>query len=211
MGLAPYGDPKPYRDYFKSIVTLHDDGGWTVDPGLITFLMARDAVIGRANQNMYPPSMTKALGPARTKDEPCLQKHMDIAASLQVCLEETVLHMLTHLQRQTGEKNLCMAGGVALNCTMNGKIARSGLFDEIWIHPAAHDAGCSFGAAMYGYHNLLRQPRKVQTPQVYLGPGHPHSAIDSAIEAFDKKIQHTKPADLVETCLLYTSPSPRDS
>ncbi|MBL8955219.1 MAG: hypothetical protein JNK82_30875 [Myxococcaceae bacterium] len=199
MGLAPYGDPKPYRDYFKSIVTLHDDGGWTVDPGLITFLMARDAFIGRANQNMYPPSMTKALGPARTKDEPCTQKHMDIAASLQVCLEETVLHMLQHLQKQTGEKNLCMAGGVALNCTMNGKIARSGLFDEIWIHPAAHDAGCSFGAAMYGYHNLLRQPRKVQKPQVYLGPGHPRSAIDSALEAFDKKIQHNKPADLYET------------
>src|SRR5439155_19074174 len=117
----PYGKPDAFRDYFKSVVQLHDDGSFTVDPGLITFLMARDAMIGRENQAMYPPSMTKALGPARRKDDVCTQKHMDIAAALQECLEQTVMHLLTHLQKETGEKNLCMAGVVALYCTMNGK------------------------------------------------------------------------------------------
>lgn len=199
MGLAPYGNPSTYRDYFRKIVAKHDDGSWTVDPGLITLLMARDAVIGRDNQSLYPPSMTKALGPARSKDEPCTQRHMDIAASLQECLEETVMHMLVHLQKDTGEKNLCMAGGVALNCTMNGKIARSGLFDEVWIHPAAHDAGTSLGAALYGYHNLLRQPRVVQKPQVYLGPSHPRSAVEDAVKEFGPKIKHSKPENLFDT------------
>jgi carbamoyltransferase len=199
MGLAPYGKPDAYRDYFKSIVTLHDDGGFTVDPGLITLLMARDAMIGRDSQTLYPPSMVKALGPARKKDEVCTQKHMDIAASLQECLEETVMHLLRHLQRETGEKNLCMAGGVALNCTMNGKIARSGLFDSIWIHPAAHDSGTSLGAALYGYHNLLRQPRVLQKHQVYLGPAHPRSEVDRALEEFGAKIKHSKPDNLYDS------------
>ena len=198
MGLAPYGDATAYREYFKSIITKHDDGGFSVSPGLISFLQARGALAGDS-QTMYPPSMTRGLGPARTKSEPVLQRHMDIAAALQEALEDTVLHLLTHLRKQTGEKNLCMAGGVSLNCSMNGKIARSGLFDSIWIHPAAHDSGTSVGAALYGYHNLLRQPRTVnKSPKVYLGPGHPSSAVESALVEFGPKINFRRPKDLYD-------------
>ncbi len=199
MGLAPYGNPAPYRDYFRSVITKHSDGSFSVSPGLITYLMARDGVLGRENQAFYPPSMTKGLGPARKKNEPVTQRHMDIAAALQESLEDTVLHLLTQLQKETGERNLCMAGGVSLNCTMNGKIARSGLFDEVYIHPAAHDSGTSVGAALYGYHNLLKQPRVVnRKPQVYLGPGHPESAINDALVEYDAKIVHHRPKDLYE-------------
>jgi len=82
---------------------------------------------------------------------------------------------------------------------MNGKIARSGLFDSMWIHPAAHDSGTSVGAALYGYHNLLRQPRTVnKSPKVYLGPGHPSTAVESALKEFDAKITHHRPADLYD-------------
>ena len=198
MGLAPYGDPTAYREYFRSIITRHDDGGFSVSPGLISYLQARDSLVGD-KQTMYPPSMTRGLGPARKKNEPVLQRHMDIAAALQEALEETVMHLLTQLRKQTGEKNLCMAGGVSLNCSMNGKIARSGLFDAIWIHPAAHDSGTSVGAALYGYHNLLRQPRTVnRSPKVYLGPGHPTSAVESALKEFGPKITHHRPTDLFD-------------
>ncbi len=199
MGLAPYGNPAPYREYFRSIIHKKPDGSFSVSPGLITYLMARDGLFGRENQAMYPPSMTKGLGPARKKDEPVTQRHMDIASSLQEALEDTVLHLLTQLRKETGERHLCMAGGVSLNCSMNGKIARSGLFDQIWIHPAAHDSGTSVGAALYGYHNLLKQPRTVnKSPQVYLGPGHPETAVQSALVEFDAKIKHTQPKDLYE-------------
>jgi carbamoyltransferase len=87
---------------------------------------------------------------------------------------------------------------VALNCTMNGKIARSGLFENIYIHPAAHDSGTSLGAALYGYHNLLRQPRTVQAPKVYLGPGYSNQAVQDAVKEFGPKIKHSKPKDLYE-------------
>jgi carbamoyltransferase len=140
------------------------------------------------------------LGPARLPSEPVLQRHMDIAAALQVALEEAVMHTLEHLQKKTGEKNLCMAGGVALNSTMNGKIARSGLWDDVYIQPAAHDAGTSYGAALYGYHNLLKQPRHFQTKRSrYLGPEYTDSDVNAALLEFDSKIKHRKSDDIVVT------------
>ncbi|MEW5851998.1 MAG: carbamoyltransferase C-terminal domain-containing protein [Myxococcota bacterium] len=197
MGLAPYGDRSAYRDFFRTVVRRHDDGKYEVDQGLMVQMMA---TLDRSGVGVFPPALTGPLGKPRKEKDPIEQRHMDIAASLQECLEETVLHSLARLQKQTGMKNLCMAGGVALNSTMNGKIARSGLFDGVWIHPAAHDAGCSVGAALVGYHNLLKQPRHFQQKRHrYLGPAHDHTAVESALKEYDEKITHVRPADLSAT------------
>jgi carbamoyltransferase len=196
MGLAPYGDPGVYRSFFREIVAHHERGHFEVDGGLILLLQARDALF--AEGKLYPPRMTRALGPARLRDEPVTQRHMDIAAALQEALEEAVLHMLRHLRRETGERHLCLAGGVALNCSMNGRIARSGLFDGVYVHPSAHDSGTALGAALYGYHNLGGRPRKRLGARrsIYLGPGYRAEEIDAAVEQSAMKITHSKPADL---------------
>lgn len=196
MGLAPYGDPAVYRDYFQSVVQTLPDGEFTVDPSLILRLMLRDGLFPLGW--MYPRALIQALGPARLGDAPLVQRHMDIAAALQEALERVVLHRLTHLQDFTAERNLCMAGGVVLNCSMNGKIARSGLFDQVFIHPAAHDAGTSVGAALYGYHNVLGQPRPSaqRRHQVYLGPAPEPGSIERALSTFATKIRHHRPAEL---------------
>src|SRR5262249_2017674 len=92
---------------------------------------------------------------------------------------------------------LCLAGGVALNCTMNGKIARSGMFDQVWIQPAAHDAGTCVGAALYGYHNVLGRPRDVRvSASPYLGPRYAAGCIGDALGAFGLRIRKSRPHDL---------------
>jgi carbamoyltransferase len=195
MGLAPYGDRARYRDFFRSIITLGPDGKYDVDQRIITQLLVAQGT--QSWDLLFPRRITDALGKRRQPDEPVEQRHMDIAAGLQGALEDTVLHALTHFQKTTGEKNLCMAGGVALNSTMNGRIARTGLFDGVWVHPASHDGGTCVGAAMYGYHNVLKQPRHFQKKtHRYLGPGFTPSDVKSALAEYDSKIEHEKPADL---------------
>jgi carbamoyltransferase len=198
MGLAPYGDPARYREFFGSAVATLPEGRFRVDPGLVSYLMFRDGAL-RGKPSFYPRRMIRALGPARRRDEPVTQRHMDIAAALQEALERAVIHKLAHLRKATGERFLCMAGGVALNCTMNGKIARSGLFDGVWIHPAAHDAGTSAGAALFGYHNVLAQPRHAaRTPEVYLGPAYDGRAVEGALATFAPKIVTRRPEPLYD-------------
>lgn len=187
MGLAPYGDRSRYRDFFASILKKGDRGRYQLDQRFI--FKVGLAVYKPEEKRVFPAALVEALGPPRKADEPITQRHMDIAAGLQEVLENTVLHSLEYLRRETGQRNLCMAGGVALNSTMNGKIAGSGIFDQVWIHPAAHDAGTSLGAALFGYHNVLRQPRHFQKERHrYLGPGFDQSDIDSAIRQFSDKI-----------------------
>jgi carbamoyltransferase len=194
MGLAPYGDASVYRSFFESIITLNDDGTYAVDQSLFVKLMATSNANGT---KIFPPRFKKELGPRRKKSEPVEQRHMDIAAALQNVLEKTVLHSLERLKHRTGAKNLCLAGGVALNSTMNGKIARSGLFENVWIHPAAHDAGTSVGGALYGYHNILKQPRHFQSKRTrYWGPSFDDKWLTSALKEYDEKIVHQAPEDL---------------
>ncbi|MGK4000275.1 carbamoyltransferase family protein [Sorangium sp. So ce1024] len=128
MGLAPYGDPRRFRDLFRTMYALLPEGSWTID---------MDSVLGLPD-----------VLPARAPHEPVTQLHKDVAAALQESLEEIVFHALRHFQRATGQQSLCYAGGVAHNCTLNGKIQRSGLFKRVFVQPAAHDAGCALGAAM---------------------------------------------------------------
>ncbi|MEI8255614.1 MAG: carbamoyltransferase C-terminal domain-containing protein, partial [Deltaproteobacteria bacterium] len=178
MGLAPYGRRETYRSFFRSIIRLETDGRYVIDPKLMAQLMATQ--LGFKGR-LFPPRWRDGLGPQRRPGEPLEQRHMDIAAGLQEALEETVMHVLAHQRAVTGERNLCLAGGVALNSTLNGVIARSGLFDRLWVHPAAHDAGAAVGAALYGSYNVLCAPRThVASHPCGLGPEYTDGDIDAA-------------------------------
>src|SRR5262249_7133443 len=126
-------------------------------------------------------------GPPRKSEEPITQRHMDLAASIQVVTEDVVLKLTRALALETGMKNLCLAGGVALNSVANGKVLREGAFEKLWIQPAAGDAGGALGAALAAYHFHHRRPRRAQNKPdgmsgAYLGPafdaGETRAALD---------------------------------
>ncbi|MFZ1007692.1 MAG: carbamoyltransferase C-terminal domain-containing protein [Candidatus Sulfotelmatobacter sp.] len=129
MGLAPYGNPATYREAFSQTYKLLPNGEYKL------FL---DEILPSLNGHIE----------IRKKGQPFTQQHKDLAASLQAALEEIVMHVLRHRREATGQRNLCLAGGVAHNCTMNGKVLHSGMFDHVFVQPAAHDAGCALGAAL---------------------------------------------------------------
>ncbi|MGD2086572.1 MAG: carbamoyltransferase C-terminal domain-containing protein [Candidatus Aminicenantes bacterium] len=149
MGLAPYGDPTKYRDIFKQFYELLPNGQYTINFDYIPIL-----------HHITQP---------RRKQEAFTRVHKDIAAALQESLEEIVFHVLRYYQRKYNHKNLCLAGGVAHNCTLNGKIQYSGMFENIFVQPAAHDAGCSLGAALYLYFKDNPRAQAVPLDHVYLG------------------------------------------
>ena len=131
MGLAPYGEPERYRRVMRGFYDLLPDGRYVIHG---------ERIVGSLLANID----------VRKKGDPITQQHKDLAASLQEALEEMVMHVLRHHRRATGQRHLCLAGGVAHNCTLNGKICYSGLFDEVFVQPASHDAGCAVGAALLG-------------------------------------------------------------
>lgn len=137
MGLAPYGDPGMFRNVFEQCYTLLPGGNYKLEP-LSSWFAAFDAI--------------GLLSQVRRKGEPFLQVHKDFAATLQETIEKITFHVLRHYQATTGEKYLCLAGGVAHNCTMNGKILNSGLFEKVFVQPAAHDAGGALGAALSAWY-----------------------------------------------------------
>jgi carbamoyltransferase len=143
--------------------------------------------------------------PARSPERPLTQFHMDIAASIQEVLNEAALRLTRSLAKDTGLKNLCMAGGVALNCVANGKILRDGAFERIWIQPAAGDAGGALGAALAAYHQHQNQPR---TPipgdsmhGAYLGPRFEQSEIEQRLRAAGARFSVLGRSDLMRECV----------
>lgn len=134
MGLAPYGNPAVYRDLFKTFYTLLPEGRYSID--------------------LKKVKKCYLLTPRREKDEPFNQIHKDIAAALQESLEDIVMHILKHYRAKYNHTKLCLAGGVAHNCSMNGRVLYSGLFEDIFVQPASHDGGCALGAALYRYYEL---------------------------------------------------------
>ena len=153
MGLAPYGEPK-YKDLiFEHLVDLKEDGSFRMDmqyfnycQGLMMTSKKFDDVFG---------------GPPRQPETEISQREMDLARSVQEAVEEMVMKMARHIRKETGERYLCLAGGVALNCVANGKLLRENIFDDIWIQPAAGDAGGALGAALFAWHQHLDNPRTV--------------------------------------------------
>lgn len=149
MGLAPYGNPAKYRRLFKKFYALSENGSYKIHFDRIDYLFE--------------------ITEPRRKHEPFSQVHKDIAASLQEALETIIFHILTHYQQQTGHDRLCLAGGVALNCTVNGKILSAGLFKQVFVQPIAHDAGAALGAALYVYYKEHPEVAFPGLEHVYLG------------------------------------------
>lgn len=156
MGLAPYGVPRYSNIIRNSIIDICEDGSFAVDTSYFDYMLG---------DRMVSPKFEELFGaPARAPESPILQRHMDIAASIQVVLEEVVLKICSHVKYVTGSSNLCLGGGVALNCVANGKISKSRLFQNIWIQPAAGDAGSAVGAALAGYYQKSGQRRLPTLP-----------------------------------------------
>jgi carbamoyltransferase len=179
MGLAPYGEPV-YKDrILKDLVDLREDGSFRLDMSYFGYC-TQDVMTSRKFDALFD-------GPPRKPESALTQREMDIAASIQAVTEEIMLRIARHAQRLTGARKLCMAGGVALNCVGNGRILREGPFDEIWIQPAAGDAGGALGAALFVWHQLLEKPREVGPSDSqrgsFLGPAHSHAQVCSALDA----------------------------
>ena len=151
MGLAPYGKPI-YRDrIMNELLDLKEDGSFRMNMDYFAFCY-RDRMTSSKMEELFD-------GPPRTSETALTEREMDIAASIQAVTEEVVLRMARHAQEITGMSKLTMAGGVALNCVANGRVLREGPFDEVWIQPAAGDAGGALGAALFAWHQLLDMPR----------------------------------------------------
>src|SRR5450755_2822247 len=167
MGLAPYGEPKYVSLIRDNLIDLKPDGSFWIDQSYFDYCTGLTMTNGRFDALFG--------GPARKPEAPVTQKDMDLAASIQAVTEEVILQLTRSLQAETGAQNLCLAGGVALNCVANGKVLRDGRFKNIWIQPAAGDAGGAIGAALAAYHIELGQPRASRTSGdgmsgAFLGP-----------------------------------------
>ena len=184
MGLAPYGSPK-YKDLiYKHLIDVKDDG---------SFKMNMDYFNYCAGLTMTNSKFHKLFGGSPRKPESKLtQKEMDLARSVQEVTEEIVMKMAKHVRKKTKMKYLCLAGGVALNCVANGKLLRSGQFEDIWIQPAAGDAGGAVGCALFTWYQYLENQRKADNKSdfmkgAYLGP----EVENSSIESFLKKNKYS--------------------
>lgn len=151
MGLAPYGEPRYVDRILSSVVDLQEDGGFALNIDQFEFLTG-NRMVGRRFAELFD-------GPARTPESPLTEREFDLARSIQVVTEEIVLRLARRLHRKTGMKNLCLAGGVALNCVANGRLLREGPFESLWIQPAAGDAGGAVGAAYAVWHEYLGNER----------------------------------------------------
>ena len=179
MGLAPYGEPKYVDLILDHLLDLKDDGSFRMDMSYFNYCQGL---------TMTSPKFDKLFdGPRRAPESDLSEREMNIAASIQVVTEEIMLRMARHLHKITGMRNLCMAGGVALNCVANGRILREGPFDDVWIQPAAGDAGGALGVATFIWHQLLDKPRTPHNSGAqsasYLGP---EFADDDIQSFFDK-------------------------
>lgn len=180
MGLAPYGIPRYANLIRDNLIDIKPDGSFRLNLDYFNYCTGLTMTNARMDKLFE--------GPVRKAHEPIEQKHMDIAASVQAVLEDSVLALGRGLAEETGEKNLCLAGGVALNCVANGKLLREGLFENIWIQPAAGDAGGSLGAALVTAHLNSKEPRAVY-PGIdamhgsYLGPSFDDTAVAERLTA----------------------------
>lgn len=167
MGLAPYGEPKYVDKILSNLMDLKQDGSFRLDMKYFNYCQGLTMTSERFHQLFG--------GPPRKPETRLTQREMDLARSIQDVTEEVMLRMARHVKKETGEKNLCLAGGVALNCVGNGKILQEKIFDKIWIQPAAGDAGGALGAALFAWYQVLENPRQRTSARdaqhgSYLGP-----------------------------------------
>ena len=179
MGLAPYGEPKYKNLIYDHLIDVKNDG---------SFKMNMDYFNYCAGLTMTNSKFHKLFGGLPRKPESKLtQKEMDLACSVQEVTEEIVMKMATYVRKETGMKYLCLAGGVALNCVVNGKLLRKEIFDDIWIQPAAGDAGGAVGCALFTWYQYLNNQRKADDKSdfmqgAYLGPEFKNGSIESFLK-----------------------------
>ncbi|MGB8321834.1 MAG: carbamoyltransferase C-terminal domain-containing protein [Candidatus Acidiferrum sp.] len=194
MGLAPYGDPTRYRQFFADAIELRADG--TIRIPLLRLNRTREE---RENYLVSRQFLDEKLIARRVPDGEITQEHKDVAAALQECLDRTVLHVCGHFGKATGLRRIAMAGGVALNCTANGKLIESGLFDEVYIQPVAGDDGTALGAALHRS-SLQEKISNVRMAVPLLGPAYDEARIAEAIGKYAGRITETRFESLDATC-----------
>jgi carbamoyltransferase len=194
MGLAPYGEPKYAGAILDNLIDLKPDGTFRLDQSYFDYCTGLrmtsdkfDALFG---------------GPARKPEEWLNQRHMDLAASIQAVTEEVVLRLTRSIATETGAENLCMAGGVALNCVANGKVLRDGMFKRVWIQPAAGDAGGALGAALAAYHLHKAGPRRLENQLdgmngAYLGPSYDDDECSRRLQQAGARFERLDDDDMI--------------
>ncbi len=202
MGLAPYGEPKHVDTILRELIDLKEDGSFRLNMKYFNYGVGLTMTSARF-EDLFG-------GPPRQPESRLTQREMDLARSIQLVTEEILFRMARHVRRETGLRNLCLAGGVALNCVANGRILREGLFENLWIQPAAGDAGGALGAALLGWHQYLGQARQVNGKKdsqrgSYLGPSFSQEEIRRFLEgqgaAFKELTREEAPeqvADLIQ-------------
>jgi carbamoyltransferase len=201
MGLAPYGQPLYVDTIYRELIDLRDDGSLRLNQKYFNYL---------GGLTMTSPAFDELFGgPPRVPETPLTQREMDLARSIQVVCEEVMLRMTRTAHRLTGLENLCLAGGVALNCVGNGRLLREGPFKRIWIQPAAGDAGGALGVAQLIWHRHLAQPRHVVGDRdamhgTYLGPEYDDQDIEkflSSVGATFRRLDRESLSECVATLL----------
>jgi carbamoyltransferase len=195
MGLAPYGEPKYAKLILDNLIDLKPDGSFRLDMSYFDYC---------TGFTMTNDRFAKLFGePVRTPDQRLTSFHMDVAASIQSVLNEAVLRLTRSLAKQTGSRNLCLAGGVALNCVANGEVLRDGRFANIWIQPAAGDAGGAVGAALAAYHLFKGQPRQTNGADgmsgAFLGPHFAQAEIEQRLTAAGAKFAVPGEDEMIES------------
>jgi carbamoyltransferase len=186
MGLAPYGDPERFAPFFRREVELLDGGSVRIPA-----LHLNRTTDERENYSATRRHLHEALIQERHPDDEITQDHRDVAAALQACLDETMLHIAGSFAKRTGIRKLALAGGVALNCTTNGHLLQSGRFDDIYVQPASGDDGTALGAALYrASRNGEVCNRRMPVP--FYGPRHSQAEVDRVLEDFSDRVSVTR-------------------
>lgn len=181
MGLAAYGKPEYYDFFSKRVLSTNGNGEFRYNIKVLDHHLAL--------HYEFPEEIVKTLGPGRRKGEDLTEHHWNIASSAQRVLEDTAIHILKHIKEMTGEENLCMAGGVAFNSVMNGRIFQEAPFKNFYIQSAAGDAGCSLGAALMIWHQKLGNPRKFHMNHAYWGPKFSNEECQKTLDEAGLKYQ----------------------
>jgi carbamoyltransferase len=189
MGLAAYGKPVYYDFFANRVLSVNGNNDFHLNIRVLDHHLAKHYQFGE--------EIRKSLGPPRQPDEELTQRHWDIAASAQKVLEDTALHLVRGVHRMTNEENLCMAGGVAFNSVMNGRIMTESPFKNYFVQPAAGDAGCSLGAALMVHHMRLKQPRKFQMKHAYYGPSFSTEQCAAALRDANLKFEQLPDEELL--------------
>ncbi len=193
MGLAPYGNPKYTKIIYEKLIDVKDDGSFRLNNKYFSY-STKLKMINKKFEQLFKMN-------ARQSEENLKQFHMDIAASIQKVLEDTIIKIVKDISRHYDVKNLCMAGGVALNCVANGKIHEKKIFENIWIQPASGDSGTSLGAALYYWHNELNNKKIINNEDdmngSYLGPDFSNNEVEKQLRVYGAKFHKYNNRDIL--------------